>query len=218
MGACLQAGVLSGSVKGLLLLDVTPLSLGIETLGGVCTRIIERNTTLPIRKSQIFTTASSFQSSVDIHVLQGERPMAHQNKELGRFQLTGITASSNMSREDIDRAVRDAQRYAAEDAKLKAEATARDRCEQMIFQAGNAKNVSKEDKTRLAEAVKTARRAVKSKDPAQMNGAADQLEALLNEAGVHIDPNAEYHGSARYENPNNDFTDNAVDAEFEEMN
>ena len=255
MGACLQAGVLSGSVKGLLLLDVTPLSLGIETLGGVCTRIIERNTTLPIRKSQIFTTASSFQSSVDIHVLQGERPMAHQNKELGRFQLTGIrraprgvpqievtfsidangivnvsakdldtgkaqqiTTSSNMSREDIDRAVRDAQRYAAEDAKLKAEATARDRCEQMIFQAGNAKNVSKEDKTRLAEAVKTARRAVKSKDPAQMNGAADQLEALLNEAGVHIDPNAEYHGAARYENPNNDFTDNAVDAEFEEMN
>ena len=257
MGACLQAGVLSGSVKGLLLLDVTPLSLGIETLGGVCTRIIERNTTLPIRKSQIFTTASSFQSSVDIHVLQGERPMAHQNKELGRFQLTGIrraprgvpqievtfsidangivnvsakdldtgkaqqitiTASSNMSREDIDRAVRDAQRYAAEDAKLKAEATARDRCEQMIFQAGNAKNLPKEDKARLAEAVKNARRAVKSKDPAQMNGAADQLEALLNEAGVHIDPNAEYHGSARYENPNNDFTDNAVDAEFEEMN
>ena len=223
----------------------------------MCTRIIERNTTLPIRKSQIFTTASSFQSSVDIHVLQGERPMAHQNKELGRFQLTGIrraprgvpqievtfsidangivnvsakdldtgkaqqitiTASSNMSREDIDRAVRDAQRYAAEDAKLKAEATARDRCEQMIFQAGNAKNLPKEDKARLAEAVKNARRAIKSKDPAQMNSAADQLESLLNEAGVHIDPNAEYHGSARYENPNNDFTDNAVDAEFEEMN
>ena len=250
MGACLQAGVLSGSVKGLLLLDVTPLSLGIETLGGVCTRIIERNTTLPIRKSQIFTTASSFQSSV-------ERPMAHQNKELGRFQLTGIrraprgvpqievtfsidangivnvsakdldtgkaqqitiTASSNMSREDIDRAVREAQRYAAEDAKLKAEATARDRCEQMIFQAGNAKNLPKEDKARLAEAVKNARRAIKSKDPAQMNSAADQLESLLNEAGVHIDPNAEYRGSASYENPNNDFTDDAVDADFEEMN
>ena len=138
--------------------------------------------------------------------------------DTGKAQQITITASSNMSREDIDRAVREAQRYAAEDAKLKAEATARDRCEQMIFQAGNAKNISKEDKTRLAEAVKTARRAVKSKDPAQMNGAADQLEALLNEAGVHIDPNAEYHGSARYENPNNDFTDNAVDAEFEEMN
>ena len=90
MGACLQAGVLCGSVKGLLLLDVTPLSLGIETLGGVCTRIIERNTTLPIRKSQIFTTASSFQSSVDVHVLQGERPMAAQNKSIGQFNLTGI--------------------------------------------------------------------------------------------------------------------------------
>ena len=256
MGACLQAGVLCGSVKGLLLLDVTPLSLGIETLGGVCTRIIERNTTLPIRKSQIFTTASSFQSSVDIHVLQGERPMAHQNKELGRFQLTGIrraprgvpqievtfsidangivnvsakdldtgkaqqitiTASSNMSRDEIDRAVRDAQRYAAEDAKLKAEATARDRCEQLIFQAGNAKNLSKDDKVRVAEAVKNAKRAVKSKDAAQMNEAAGQMETLLNEVGVHIDPNAEYHGSASYENPNNDFSDDAVDADFEKL-
>ena len=90
MGACLQGGVLSGAVTGLLLLDVTPLSLGIETVGGVCTRIIERNTTLPIRKSQIFTTAANYQTSVDVHVLQGERPMARQNKELGRFQLTGI--------------------------------------------------------------------------------------------------------------------------------
>ena len=144
--------------SGILLLDVTPLSLGIETEGGVCTRVIERNTTLPIRKSQIFTTAANFQTSVDVHVLQGERPMAHQNKELGRFKLDGIrraprgvpqievtfsidangivnvsardmatgneqqitiTASSNMSKEDIDRAVREAQEYAAEDARLR---------------------------------------------------------------------------------------------------
>ena len=257
MGACLQGGVLSGSVKGLLLLDVTPLSLGIETMGGVCTRIIERNTTLPIRKSQIFTTAANFQSSVDVHVLQGERPMAHQNKELGRFQLTGIrraprgvpqievtfsidangivnvsardldtgkaqqitiTASSNMSREEIDRAVREAQQYAAEDAKLKAEATARDHCEQLIFQASNAeKQMDKDAKARVAEAVKNAKRAVKSKDAAQMNAAAGQLEAVLQQSGVHVDPNAEYRGSTSYENPNDQYDDDVVDAEFESV-
>ena len=126
-------------------------------------------------------------------------------------------AGMAVCREEIDRAVRDAQRYAAEDAKLKAEATARDRCEQLIFQAGNAKNLSKDDKVRVAEAVKNAKRAVKSKDAAQMNEAAGQLETLLNEVGVHIDPNAEYHGSASYENPNNNFSDDAVDADFEKL-
>ena len=256
MGACLQGGVLSGSVQGLLLLDVTPLSLGIETLGGVCTRVIERNTTLPIRKSQIFTTASSFQSSVDIHVLQGERPMASQNKELGRFQLTGIrraphgvpqievtfsidangivnvsakdldtgkaqaitiTASSNMSQADIDRAVREAQQYAAQDAQLKAEAVARDRCEQLIYQAGKAaKGMSKEQKAAVAEGVKEAKRAVKSKDAAQMASAAGRLEQLLQQAGVTIDPDAQYSGS--YQNPNDQTPDDDVmDADFEEM-
>ena len=256
MGACLQGGVLSGSVQGLLLLDVTPLSLGIETLGGVCTRVIERNTTLPIRKSQIFTTASNFQSSVDIHVLQGERPMASQNKELGRFQLTGIrraphgvpqievtfsidangivnvsakdldtgkaqaitiTASSNMSQADIDRAVREAQQYAAQDAQLKAEAVARDRCEQLIYQAGKAaKGMSKEQKAAVAEGVKEAKRAVKSKDAAQMASAADLLEQLLQQAGVTIDPDAQYSGS--YQNPNDQTPDDDVmDADFEEM-
>ena len=122
-----------------------------------------------------------------------------------------------MSREDLDRAVRDAQRYAAEDAKLKAEATARDHCEQMIFRANSAKNLSKDDKARMAESVKNARRALKTKDPAQMDEAATQLESLLNEVGVHIDPNAEYRGSASYDNPNNTYDDDAVDADFEEM-
>ena len=221
MGACLQGGVLSGTVKGLLLLDVTPLSLGIETVGGVCTRIIERNTTLPIRKSQIFTTAANFQTSVDVHVLQGERPMARQNKELGRFQLTGIrramrgvpqievtfaidangivnvsakdlgtgraqditiTATSNMSQAEIDRAVWEAQQYAKEDAKTRAEATARDRCEQLIYQAGAVK-VDKANKARPNDAVKQAKQAVKSKDPSAMDAAATSLEQILSEVG-----------------------------------
>jgi molecular chaperone DnaK len=256
MGACLQGGVLSGSVKGLLLLDVTPLSLGIETLGGVCTRVIERNTTLPIRKSQIFTTASSFQSSVDVHVLQGERPMASQNKELGRFQLTGIrraprgvpqievtfsidangivnvsatdldtgkaqqitiTATSNMSQAEIDRAVRDAQQYAAEDERLRAEATVRDRCEQLLYRAtGAGKTVSREDKARVSEAEKAVRKAVESKNTDEMLSAADRLERLLDELGV-TNGSGPYRPAGGYENPNDDVEDEAVDAEYESV-
>ena len=256
MGACLQGGVLSGSVKGLLLLDVTPLSLGIETLGGVCTRVIERNTTLPIRKSQIFTTASSFQSSVDVHVLQGERPMASQNKELGRFQLTGIrraprgvpqievtfsidangivnvsakdldtgkaqqitiTATSNMSQAEIDRAVRDAQQYAVEDERLRAEATVRDRCEQLLYRAtGAGKTVSREDKARVSEAEKAVRKAVKSKNTDEMLSAADRLERLLDELGV-TNGSGPYRPAGGYENPNDDVEDEAVDAEYESV-
>ena len=253
IGACLQGGVLSGAVTGLLLLDVTPLSLGIETVGGVCTRIIERNTTLPIRKSQIFTTAANFQTSVDVHVLQGERPMARQNKELGRFQLTKIrraprgvpqievtfaidangivnvsakdlgtgnaqeitiTATSNMSQDEIDRAIRDAQQYAAEDAKAKAEATARDRCEQLIYQA-NAAKLDKPAKQRLSEAVKAARQAVRSRNPAAMSDAADELERVMKEVGCTVDPNAQYRAG---DHPRNDGTeDDAMDADFEQM-
>ena len=246
MGACLQGGVLSGTVKGLLLLDVTPLSLGIETVGGVCTRIIERNTTLPIRKSQIFTTAANFQTSVDVHVLQGERPMARQNKELGRFQLTGIrramrgvpqievtfaidangivnvsakdlgtgraqditiTATSNMSQAEIDRAVWEAQQYAKEDAKTRAEATARDRCEQLIYQAGAVK-VDKANKARLNDAVKQAKQAVKSKDPSAMDAAATSLEQILSEVGyTPQDGNQTPHEGG----------DDVMDADFEQI-
>ena len=256
MGACLQGGVLSGSVKGLLLLDVTTLSLGIETLGGVCTRVIERNTTLPIRKSQIFTTASSFQTSVDVHVLQGERPMAHQNKELGRFQLTGIrraprgvpqievtfsidangivnvsakdlgtgkaqeitiTATSNMSQAEIDRAVRDAQQYAAEDARLRAEATARDRCEQLLYRAsGVGKSVSREDRARVSEAEKAVRRAVKAKNTDDMLRCADALERILDELGVTAGSGS-YRPAGGYENPNDAVESDVMDAEYESV-
>ena len=250
MGACLQGGVLTGTVKGLLLLDVTPLSLGIETVGGVCTRIIERNTTLPIRKSQIFTTAANFQTSVDVHVLQGERPMARQNKELGRFQLTGIrramrgvpqievtfaidangivnvsakdlgtgraqditiTATSNMSQAEIDRAVREAQQYAQEDAQMRAEATARDRCEQLIYQASAAK-VDKACRARLNEAIKQAKQAVKSKDPAAMDAAARQLEQVMTEVGCTAQTDDPGPGPQAHSGD-----DSVMDADFEPM-
>ena len=219
MGACLQGGVLAGTVKGLLLLDVTPLSLGIETVGGVCTRLIERNTSIPITKSQIFTTAASFQSSVEINVLQGERPMARQNKSLGKFRLNGIRraprgvpqievtftidtngivnvsamdkdtgkrqeitiqGSSNMSREEIDRAVREAQQYAAEDAKTRSEAQVRDRLESLLYHSEEAReHMDKEQRKQLDEAVKTAKRALKHKDTQEMTAAADALEAFV---------------------------------------
>lgn len=219
LGACLQGGVLAGTVKGLLLLDVTPLSLGIETVGGVCTRLIERNTSIPITKSQIFTTASSFQSSVEINVLQGERPMARQNKSLGRFRLNGIRraprgvpqievtftidtngivnvsavdkdtgkrqeitiqGSSNMSREEIDQAVWEAQQYAAEDARAKADAQIKDRLESLLYQSEEVrKHADKEQKKQIDEAVKLAKRALKHKDPREMTAAADVLEAII---------------------------------------
>ena len=174
MGAALQAGVLTGDVKGLLLLDVTPLSLGIETMGGVCTRLIERNTTIPVKKSQIFSTAADNQTSVEVNVLQGEREMAAANKSLGRFHLDGIaparrgvpqievtfdidangivnvsakdlgtgteqhitiTSSSNMSKEDIEKAVKEAEQYAAEDAKIKEKVEIRNQADQLVYQA-----------------------------------------------------------------------------------
>lgn len=226
MGACLQGGVLAGAVKGLLLLDVTPLSLGIETLGGVCTRLIDRNTSIPITKSQIFTTASSFQSSVEIHVLQGERPMAGQNKSLGKFKLNGIRraprgvpqievtfsidangivnvsaqdkdtgkrqeitiqGSSNMSREEIDRAVREAQQYAAEDARTKQDAQAKDRLEGLLYRSEQVrKSMDKDGKKVLDEAVKIGKRALKSKDQQQMTLAADDLEALIGQHNTSV--------------------------------
>lgn len=219
MGAALQAGVLVGDVKGLLLLDVTPLSLGIETMGHVFSKIIERNTTLPIKKSQIFTTAGNFQTSVEIHVLQGEREIASYNKTLGKFKLSGIrraprgvpqievtfnidvngivnvsakdlgtgkeqnitiTASSNLSQAEIDQAIRDAQQFAAEDARNKEEATVQNQAEQLIYQASVIhKKLDKNDRNILDDAVKRTKKALKSKDKSQMVAACNELSELL---------------------------------------
>ena len=228
MGAALQGGILKGEVKGLVLVDVTPLSLGIETMGDVFSRIIERNTILPVQRSQIFTTAASFQTAVDIHVLQGEREIASCNKTLGRFRLTGIrraprgvpqievtfsidangivhvsakdlgtgkhqeitlTQSSNMSSEEIDRAVRDAQRYAEEDALRKKRAEMQNRAEELMYQAKNAqKKLNPVDKERIEGMRKRVKQAMDSGNDRELKAACEDLTDALNAVGRYVDP------------------------------
>ncbi|MDD6876390.1 MAG: molecular chaperone DnaK, partial [Clostridiaceae bacterium] len=200
LGAALQSGVLSGTLTGLLLLDVTPLSLGIETVGDQFSRVIDRNTSIPITKSRIFSTASNFQSSVDVHVLQGEAERASRNKTLGKFRLSGIrrapagvpqievtvdidsngivhvsardldtgraqditiTASGNLSREEIDRAVEDARRYEAESAGIRAESELRTRAENLVKEASTAIRADRKRAAALDEPVKRVKRALK---------------------------------------------------------
>ena len=235
IGAAIQGGVLVGDVKGLLLLDVTPLSLGIETMGGVMTKLIERNTTIPAKKSQIFTTAADNQTSVEVHVLQGEREMAQYNKTLGRFNLDGIaparrgvpqievtfdidangivnvsakdlgtgkeqhitiTSSTNMSKEDIDKAVREAEQFAAEDAKRKEEVDVRNQGDQMVYQTEKVMEdlkdkLSAEDKNTLDAALNKLKDALKGTDTQAIKTATEELgkafypisEKLYSQAG-----------------------------------
>ena len=219
VGAARQAGVLAGEETGVLLLDVTPLSLGIETLGGVCTKLIERNTTIPTSKSQVFSTAADGQTQVEIHVLQGEREMAQYNKTLGRFNLTGIapaprgvpqievtfdidangivnvtakdmgtgneqkitiTASSNLSDEDIDKAVKEAEMYAEEDKKRKEEVETRNSAESMVFQCEKALNdlgdkVSESEKSEITAEIDKVKEALKGTDTAAIKAASEAL-------------------------------------------
>ncbi len=223
MGAALQAGVLTGDVKGLLLLDVTPLSLGIETMGGVCTRLIDRNTTIPVKKSQIFSTAADNQTSVEVNVLQGEREMAAANKSLGRFHLDGIAparrgvpqievtfdidangivnvsakdlgtgnaqhitiaSSSNMSKEDIEKAVKEAEQYAAEDAKIKEKVEVRNQADQMVYQAEKTLSevgdkVPESEKAPIQAGIDKLKETLKGEDTDAIKAATEELTQLF---------------------------------------
>ena len=220
IGAAIQGGVLNDEVKGVLLLDVTPLSLGIETLGGVCTKMIERNTTIPVKKSQVFSTAADNQPSVEIHVLQGEREMAAGNTTLGRFILDGIpaaprgvpqievtfdidangivnvsakdlgtgkeqhitiTSSTNMSKEDIDKAVKEAEKFAAEDKAQKEAVDVKNQAESIIFQSEKALNelgdkVTAEEKAPITEKIEALRKSIAGGNTEEIKKGTEELQ------------------------------------------
>jgi len=234
VGAAIQAGVLAGEVKDLLLLDVTPLSLGIETLGGVMTTLIPRNTTIPTRKSETFSTAADSQTSVEVHVLQGERPLARDNRTLGRFQLVGIppaprgvpqvevtfdidangmvnvsakdlgtgkeqkitiTASSGLSKEEVDRMMKDAEAHAEEDRKRKEEIEARNKADQAVYAAEKmlldmGSKLAQSDKAAVETAIESLKSAISANDTAAMNRAMEQLTQAQHRAAEALYKNA----------------------------
>ena len=259
LGAAIQAGVLGGDVKDIVLLDVTPLSLGIETMGGVCTKLIERNTTIPTRKSQIFSTAADNQTSVDIHVLQGEREMAADNKTLGNFMLSGIapaprgvpqievtfdidangivnvsakdlgtgqeqkitiTASSNLSDEDIDKAVKEAEQYAEEDKKRKEAIEIRNNADQLVYQSEKTLSeigdkVDQADKDAVQAEIDKVKEALKGTDNDQIKAATEALQQKFYEISTKLYQQANPQGQPGAEagqQPGGD--ENVYDADF----
>ena len=263
IGAAIQGGVLGGEVKDVLLLDVTPLSLGIETMGGVFTRLIDRNTTIPTHKSQIFSTAADNQTSVEVHVLQGEREMAQYNKTLGRFQLTGIapaprgvpqievtfdidangivkvsakdlgtgkeqqisiTASTNMSQEDIDKAVKEAEQYAAEDKARKDEVDTHNAADQLIYQTEKTLNelgdkVDANDKASIESAVNDLKEKNKGSDVAAIKASTEALQKAFYAVSEKLYQNAApQQGQPQQGAANNGSNpDEPIDADYEEV-
>jgi chaperone protein DnaK len=263
VGAAIQAGVLAGEVKDIVLLDVTPLSLGIETLGGVFTKLIERNTTIPTSKKQIFTTAADNQTAVDIHVLQGERPMAADNVTLGRFQLTGIppaprgvpqievtfdidvngivkvsakdlgtgkeqqitiTGNSNLSEEDIQRMVKEAEAHAEEDRRKKEAAEARNEADNLIYSVERTlkdlgDKVSAEQKRKVDEAKEALRKALEGNDTAEIKAKTEALNKVLHEVSTAIYQQTQGAGSSAQggssqDGKSNTGDDKVVDADY----
>ncbi len=263
IGAAIQGGVLSGDVKDLVLLDVTPLSLGIETYGGVFTKLIERNTTIPTKKSQIFSTAADGQTSVEVHVLQGEREMAAYNKTLGRFQLTGIpaaprgvpqievtfdidangivhvsakdmatgnsqdvsiTASTNLSDEDIEKAVKDAEAHASEDKKKKEEIEARNNAESLVYNSEKTlkdlgDKVSGEEKAKVETEIENVKKALEGTDVDKIKEATEKLTGVFYEISEKLYKQANPNAGAGDVDPNagaNDSSDNGnvYDADY----
>ena len=269
MGAAIQGGVLNKEVTGLLLLDVTPLSLGIETLGGVCTKMIERNTTIPTKKTQVYSTAVDNQPSVEINVLQGEREFAKDNKSIGMFRLDGIapaprgipqievtfdidangivnvsakdlgtgkeqkisiTASTNMSKEDIDKAVKEAEAYAAEDAKRKEEIDVRNEADQMVYQIEKSMSefgdkVTEADKSAVTPKLDVLKEALKGSDIEAIKTAKEELQkAFYDIAGrIYQEQGAAAQGAPDVEGAGTSAAgaapdDNIVDADFTDAN